>query len=273
MFVSPMLLERVEEPKNTDDYITELKLDGIRLILTKFENKMRLYSRHNNEITSLFDDILEGLNIPNGTVLDGEIVVPGKNGHPNFEALMERFKSKKSTHPLQYCVFDIIYFEGKNISSYPLLKRKEILSQLEFTDKVVYLNWLTGNGTPYFNAVKDLDLEGIVQKKIESKYQINKRSKDWLKIINYKYADVYLTGISKKRKSFLLQSLDGQSIGTMEFVPIQQRRIIYNEIRNTGITEDDNFIFFNKKIKCNVKFRNWTSNGKLRIPSFNKFIS
>jgi DNA ligase-1 len=54
MFVSPMLLERVDEAFDSDDYITELKLDGIRLLLTKFENKIRLYTRHNNEVTAMF---------------------------------------------------------------------------------------------------------------------------------------------------------------------------------------------------------------------------
>ncbi|TDL75316.1 hypothetical protein E2R56_05690 [Rhodococcus qingshengii] len=70
MFISPSLLERIDEPFDSDDYLAELKLGGIRLFLTKFNNKIRLYTRHNNEVTALFPEIYENLDIPNGTILD-----------------------------------------------------------------------------------------------------------------------------------------------------------------------------------------------------------
>lgn len=79
MFVSPMLLHSIKEPFDDDDYITELKFDGIRLILSKFNDQIKLYTRHNNEITSKFPELLD-LNIPNGTVLDGEIIVAAPGG-------------------------------------------------------------------------------------------------------------------------------------------------------------------------------------------------
>ncbi|MCM2534176.1 ATP-dependent DNA ligase [Neobacillus pocheonensis] len=271
MFFAPMLLQKTNEPFDDDSYITELKLDGIRLILSKFDNKVKLYTRHNNEVTALFKEIYENLNIPDGTVLDGELIVPGTDGAPNFEAVMERFKSKKSQHFLQYCVFDIIYFNGKNIAAKPLIERKEILSSLDFDqERIVTVQWTEGHGVPYFNIVKKRDLEGIVLKRKDSQYEINKRTDKWLKVINYKYKDVLITGILKKDQSFLLSPLDSnQNIGVMEFVPTKERKQIYREIEQTGITENEKAIYFKQGIPCNVKFRNWTSKGKLRIPSFN----
>lgn len=47
MFLAPMLLQKIDYPFDDDSYITELKLDGIRLILSKFHNKVRLFTRHN----------------------------------------------------------------------------------------------------------------------------------------------------------------------------------------------------------------------------------
>ncbi|TDK58125.1 ATP-dependent DNA ligase [Bacillus salipaludis] len=275
MFISPMLLERVDQPFDSDEYITELKLDGIRLLLSKFNNKIHLYTRHNNEVTALFKEIYENLNIPDGTILDGELIVPGTDGAPNFEAVMERFKSKNSSHYLQYCVFDILYYKGQKVTQLPLLERKKLLAELEFDEKrMVHVQWIEGNGIPYFNLVKERGLEGIVLKKKDSKYEINKRSNHWQKVINYSYQDVYLTGMNKKDHSFLLSSIeDGTNIGVMEFVPNQERKYIHEKVRDIGAKETDKLIIFNEGIKCNVKFRNWTSNQKLRIPSFHKWIS
>ncbi|MEH7748243.1 RNA ligase family protein [Neobacillus drentensis] len=275
MFVSPMLLERIEEPFNSDDYIAELKLDGIRLLLSKFNNKIRLYTRHNNEVTALFREIYENLDLPDETILDGELIVLGDDGSPNFEYVMERFRSKKSRHFIQFCVFDIIYYNGNKVADLPLMKRKELLMGLRFDQKrIVPVQWVEGNGIPYFNAVLERDLEGIVLKKKDSKYEINRRSDNWLKVINYKYQDVLITGMLKKERSFLLSNLDNsEHIGVMEFMPIVERKKIFSVINNMQTNETDNFVRFKKGIPCNVKFRNWTSNGKLRIPSFHKWIS
>lgn len=58
MFVSPMLLHKSEKPFEDTGYITELKLDGIRLILSKFNYQIRLYTRHNKEVTTKFPELL-----------------------------------------------------------------------------------------------------------------------------------------------------------------------------------------------------------------------
>jgi ATP-dependent DNA ligase len=70
----------------------------------------------------------------------------------------------------------------------------------------------------------------------------------------------------KKDQSFLLSTInDDKNIGVMEFVPAKERKQIYREIEQTRITENDKAIYFKNGIPCNVKFRNWTSKGKLRI--------
>lgn len=64
-----MLLQKVDEPFDNDEWLTELKLDGIRLLVSKWNNKIKCYTRHNNEVTFLFSE-LQSLNIPDGTILD-----------------------------------------------------------------------------------------------------------------------------------------------------------------------------------------------------------
>jgi DNA ligase 1 len=276
MFVSPMLLQKSERPFEDESYITELKLDGIRLILSKFNNKVRLYTRHHNEVTSRFPELLD-TDIPNGTVLDGEIIVTGEQGKPDFESMMERFMSSKSRSPIQYCVFDVIYHKGEKVTHLPLIERKKLLkSFVPQSEVVVLVQWLLGNAEAYFNLTKENDLEGIVMKKANSRYQIGKRSDDWLKVINYQYADAYITGLRKDEFGLLLGLEDGQRIraaGTMEFMGAPDRAKFYRDYKDLIVDENKKFIFLKPEMRCRVKFRNFTKDGMLRIPSFVEFIS
>ncbi|MFJ7685231.1 hypothetical protein [Peribacillus butanolivorans] len=123
------------------------------------------------------------LDIPPGTILDGEIIVTDQ-GKPNFEAMLQRFQSKKSEHTVQYCVFDVIYHNGQKVTHLPLHERKELLEEIvEDSNLICKVKWMYGNGPAYFELVKQQGLEGIVQKKANSKYQIGKRSQEWRKVI------------------------------------------------------------------------------------------
>lgn len=159
-------------------------MDGFRCIWTKVQGKVRIYTRHNNEITANFPELIS-LNIEDGTVLDGEIIVTDDDGKPNFEKVMERFRSKKSPHEISFTVFDILYYKGEKVTSLSLLQRKELLEKVipHDTPLLTKVQWTIGNGVAYFNLVKDMGLEGIVSKKVDSTYQIDKRSDDWKKVI------------------------------------------------------------------------------------------
>ncbi|WP_349730435.1 hypothetical protein [Peribacillus frigoritolerans] len=276
MFISPMLLHKTEQPLEDDGFITELKLDGIRLILSKFNDQIKLYTRHNNEVTMKFPEFLQ-LDIPDGTILDGEIIVTDRQGKPDFEAMMERFQSKKSEHSIQYCVFDVIYHNGQKVTHLLLHERKELLDKIvEDTDLICKVRWMYGNSPAYFNLVKQQGLEGIVQKKANSQYQINKRSYDWLKVINYQYTDAVITGLRKDEFGLLLGIEENNRIkpaGIMEFVTPSARMEFYSQCQDLIVDENKKFIYLDPKIKCRVKFRNYTKNGLLRIPSFVEYIS
>ncbi|MGM0874494.1 MAG: ATP-dependent DNA ligase [Bacillota bacterium] len=272
MFVFPMLLHKSDYPFDDDSYITELKIDGIRIIWTKFNDKVRIYTRHNNEVTSIYPE-LTNIDLPNGCIIDGEIVVSDEeNGKPDFEATMERFMSKKSNHQIQYCVFDIIYLNGKKVSSLPLLQRKALLEDIIPSNHpyIATVKWMHGNGTAYFDLVKQNGLEGIVMKKVEnSPYEIGKRSYSWLKVINYQYENIYITGICKDEFGLLLSFLDGKPAGLMEFMPPDDRKKLNSMHRVKSETDKFRFI---ESIKCRIKYRNLTKQRKLRIPSFVEWL-
>ncbi|WP_342042587.1 ATP-dependent DNA ligase [Bacillus sp. OTU2372] len=273
MFISPMLLHKSKEPFSSDDYITELKLDGIRLIYSVDEaGKARLYSRHNNEITSKFPEI-HNLDIPPGTVLDGEIIISDIFGKPDFEAVMSRFMSSRDKTPVTFVTFDVIQHKGERITNLPLLERKDILAEIVPEDNtlIAKTQFIQGNGEAYFDAVKAQALEGIVLKRKDSRYEVGKRSNSWLKVINYQYLDAYVVGYRNQPKKFgfLLAFEDGRYAGVMELgVPEAARRDVYVK---PMIREEKDFTFI-EPLKCRVKYRNLTKAGLLRLPSFVEWI-
>ena len=268
-----MLLHKTDQPFDSDDYITELKLDGIRLIYSVDEKgKVRLYSRHKNEITSKFPE-LHNLDIPPGTVLDGELIVSDEKGKPDFEAVMSRFMSSKDRTPITFIAFDVIQYKGERITNLPLLKRKEVLAEVvpEDNSLIAKTQFIEGHGEAYFDAVKAKVLEGIVLKRKDSRYEVGKRSNSWLKVINYQYLDVFVVGFRTQPKNFglLLAYEDGRYAGVMELgVPMSARRNVYGK----PIIREENDFTFIKPVTCRVKYRNLTKAGLLRLPSFVEWI-
>jgi DNA ligase 1 len=263
-----MLLQRVDEPFDSADYITELKLDGIRLIYSvDYDGKVRLYTRHNNEVTSKFPE-LTNLGIPAGTVLDGELIVTDKDGKPDFEAMMSRFMSERNSTPkVSFVAFDVIKYKNERVTATTLLERKELLTDIIKHDsaQLSKVQFITGMGRAYFDVVCDQSLEGIVLKRKDSRYHVGKRSRDWLKVINYHYTEVFITGYRKKEFGLLLSDLEGNNVGVMELgVPQQAKEYISNA---AIIDENENFRFI-EPLKCRVKFRHYTKAGLLRLPSF-----
>jgi DNA ligase 1 len=248
-------------------------LDGVRLIYSVDQaGKVRLYSRHNNEITAKFPE-LHNIDLPPGTILDGELIVSDNAGKPDFEAMMRRFMSSKDKSPVSFVAFDVIQNEGARVTKLPLLERKEILAELLLNDSALIAKsqFIEGHGEAYFDAIKAQALEGIVLKRKDSRYEVGKRSHSWLKVINYQYADIFVVGYRKQPKDFgwLLANADGKYMGVMELgVPADEKEKVY---RAPIIKETDDFAYI-APIGVRVKYRNLTKAGLLRLPSFVEWV-
>lgn len=276
MFISPMLLEYAADnkPFNSEDYITELKLDGIRLIATKINDRVRLYTRHNNEITANFPELVDDIyaNVPDGTILDGELIVTGIDGKPDFEAMMERFKSRKSKHKATFCVFDIVKYNKKDMNNLPLIVRKGALeTAFSDTSNMVKSKFIHGNAEKYFELVKSQQLEGIVMKRSDSKYEIDKRSANWKKVIAYDMDEFYIAGYKRDEFGWLLS--DGEKIlGVMELgVGEKERKAGYKIFQQLKTGENNKTVYIKPVIKVVVKFRGYYKSGMLRLPVFEHF--
>src|SRR5207245_3194571 len=113
-------------------------------------------------------------------ILDGEIVAFDEEGRPSFQLLQNR---GKEAHPMQYVVFDIVYFDGQRLFKVPLEDRKRLLRDVvRDAGLLKYSDHVLGQGTDFFKAAQQKRLEGIVAKLRDSPYLPGVRSSAWLKI-------------------------------------------------------------------------------------------
>ncbi len=282
MFITPMLLEKKETPFDDDRYIFEPKINGHRLILSMEKGIVRLFTRHNNEVTSQYPELH---NVPvddnSDIVLDGEVAcINPETGSIDFEMIMERFKMKKPMgiqeavirQPVHFFVFDILRYKGEDLRDLTLVERKKILEQVLTSNRYISpLMRVDDIGVSLFDAIREKKLEGIVAKKKVSKY-VGRRDANWLKIINYTYAEVQIAGYRKNQFGWLMQH-HGKAIGILELAVPSAHKQAFNGIAKTIVTgEDRNFVYVEPVIKAKVRFRNFYRSGLLRTPEFVEFV-
>jgi len=204
--ISPMLAESTDKPFSRDGWIFEMKYDGVRVIASKdVAGRVRQWSRRGRDTTGVYPEITRALShLPVGDfVLDGEIVALDEEGRPSFERLQERFtqsdpmeiRRMETEVPVVLFAFDLLAVGGHDLTSLPLVRRKEILSL--FCPRVGYVrhaDHLERDGLALFELAREHDREGIVAKRADSKYQPGKRSRDWLKMKVPRGADVVVVG-------------------------------------------------------------------------------
>jgi len=281
MFIEPMLLGRREVPFDDSRYVFEPKIDGHRLLLSRIDGAVRLYTRHNNEVTARYPEMHEVPVDGADVILDGEVARMDETGWIDFELIMERFRLTKEprileavrTKPVVYYVFDVLQYRGEDTRKWPLTERQALLKRI-LTPNRHFSPVLTveNGGIALFDVIKSHKLEGIVAKRKDSVY-VGRRSESWLKIINYQYADVTIAGYRKGDFGWLAH-IDGRPAGVIELaVPAAARREFYAAARSIMTGEDRNFVYVRPAIKARVRFRNYYKSGMLRAPEFVAFVT
>lgn len=195
--VKPMKATLVDEPFNDPDWVYEVKWDGYRAIASVSKGNAELISRNNIAFDKYYPiiDLLKGWNI--NAVLDGEILVINEKGISDFGAL-QNWRSEADGN-LVYYVFDILWYEGKNLMDLPLLQRQAILKEVLPTndDRIRQSQVFEARGVDFFDAAEKIGLEGIMAKKSDSVYTSDLRSKEWLKIKVQRRQEVVIAGFTK----------------------------------------------------------------------------
>jgi bifunctional non-homologous end joining protein LigD len=196
--IKPMLATLVDEPFDDPDWQYEVKWDGYRALAFINKGKVELFSRNNKSFNEKFYPIYDLLNEWKiNAVLDGEILVLNNKGISNFGSL-QNWRSEADGE-LVFYVFDILWYEGKNLMELPLYERQAVLNDILPTDddRVRLGKVFKASGVDFFDAAERMGLEGIIAKKTNSTYVSDRRSKEWLKIKVHKRQEVIIAGFTK----------------------------------------------------------------------------
>lgn len=190
-FIPPMLATP-GKPFDSDDFLFEVKWDGTRGLAFIEDGTYRLVNRRRIDFTERYPEFGFLADLPPGTVLDGEVVVL-HGGKPSFDRLMAReqlrtpmkIKSSSRAMPATYIVFDLLYENYVPVMNKPLHERRERLQALvEACDDEHFImsEGIVGKGVAFYEEAVKLGLEGVIAKRLDSRYLPGKRTPAWLKI-------------------------------------------------------------------------------------------
>jgi len=296
--VSPMLATLVDKPFDNNGWLYEIKWDGYRAVAFMNKGFVTLKSRNDKSFNEKFYPVFQALNGWGvNAIIDGEVVVVNEKGSANFGAL-QNWRSEADGELLFY-VFDILWYDGYDLKSLPLLERKAILKQLIPDNPSIQLSRdFDTSGIEFLEAAKTMGLEGIMAKRKDSTYTIGDRTRNWLKIKANRRQEVVIGGYtknvdSKKPFSSLLVgvfengkfvytgkigtgfNIKGQRDLLERFKSLVVDRPVFTE--EPDINKPSRFrpnppkataVWLKPKLVCEVSFAEMTSDGVMRHPSF-----
>jgi bifunctional non-homologous end joining protein LigD len=302
-FVDPMKAKLLEKPPATGNWIYELKFDGIRLIAVKDDGKVSLLSRNQNDLSSRFPEIVQAVeNLPaRECVIDGELVAVDEEGRSSFQLLQAREMEGRKP-PIYFYAFDLLQLDGKSLLSLPLEARKNVLEKLcaGGRDPIRYSGAISGDVSWLLMEVKRRGLEGIIGKLRNSVYEPGRRSGAWIKLKcvseqefviggytppqgarkhfgavlvgyyenkNLVFAGKVGTGFTAKSLANLHKQFQAEKRPDCPFVDLPSKQ---NGQWVQAITPSimKKMHWIRPKFVAEIKFAEWTRDGKLRAPVF-----
>src|ERR1700730_18072861 len=180
-FIEPMECLAASKLPEGSNFVWEVKLDGYRVVAVKSASGVTLFSRRRKSLNRQFPYIVDALaGLPEGTVVDGELVAIDDRGRPEFN-LLQNFRAESSR--IHYYIFDLLCLKGRDFTPLPLVERRALLKSLvAVKDKRIRTcDYVEAAPNDMLAAVREQRLEGIVGKQKNSHYQPGKRSGAWIK--------------------------------------------------------------------------------------------
>jgi bifunctional non-homologous end joining protein LigD len=182
-FIEPCLPTRTALPPLGPGWLHEIKYDGFRLMARRDRRRVRLLSRRGHDWTQRFRLIADAVASLRcrSCLIDGEAVVSDEEGIPDFKLLIRKRRYRSA----QLYAFDLLELDGEDLRREPIERRKRVLEQLLGQDRAGLLisQPIDATADVAFKHICQLGLEGIVSKKLGSRYESG-RSSLWLKTIN-----------------------------------------------------------------------------------------
>ena len=288
----PMLATLEERVPKGDGWLFEIKWDGYRIIARIAGGDAELRSRRDQDYTERFANVAKelpkALKTPD-CVVDGEVCALDEQGRPSFSAMQQ---GKRGT-PIVYYVFDLLEVEGEPLVDLPLVERRKRLEKLlDRRNRTVRLSEGFDDGEALLRAVKQQGLEGIVAKRLDSRYAVGRRTREWLKIKPGGRQEFVIAGYTKG------QGRRAGAFGSLVLAVYRGGELSYVGNCGTGFTDEEierllaklrpleretspfpavpkmprvrkgDVVWVEPKLVCEVDFVEWTHDGHLRAPSY-----
>jgi bifunctional non-homologous end joining protein LigD len=191
--VVPMLAKLAGLPGSEEGWAAEVKWDGVRAIAYCRPGRLELQTRNLRTVTEQYPEVrrLARQIGARDAVLDGELVAFDEEGRPSFERLQQRIhqtsesvvRRRMKSHPVTYVIFDLLYLDGHDLSAEPYTRRRELLEELGLDGPSWQVPaYSVGHAKELLAASAEHGLEGIVLKRLDSRYTPGKRGGSWLKV-------------------------------------------------------------------------------------------
>lgn len=283
----PQLATLADDVFDSDEWVFETKYDGYRALIQIQGGKAELVSRNGLSFNKKYAPLVKAFGqIKDDMILDGEIVVEDTKGKSHFQWL-QYYNDNPGRGKLKCYVFDILYFNGFDLTSLKLLQRKRILEALlKENDQIIYSKHAIGKGTKALKQAEKEGGEGLIAKKINSLYHVNKRSKDWLKIKITKEQEMVIGGFTDPQGG-------RTAFGSLLLGYYEDGKFVYSGKCGTGFNEESlkdmhaklkklevkespfavkpkerGAHFVKPELVAQIKYTEWTETGSLRHPVF-----
>lgn len=293
------------EPITTDkaptgeQWIAQVKWDGVR-VLTYYDGSIcRLFNRRLNERTLQYPELveIERYCSASSVILDGEIIAL-KHGKPSFHTVMKRDSIRQpgkvapacKETPIVYMIFDILFYNGKWVTDQTLTQRSEILSEIISLQEDVQIVESFENAEMLYDVIVSQEMEGVVYKDLTSTYSINGKDRRWQKQKNYGDLVAVIGGVTLRGSvvNALLMGLYSQEgglwyighVGTGKLTAAEWgylteliQPLIINQSPFTNIPERiKSALWVKPVITVKVQFIEWTEGHTLRQPSIQAIV-
>lgn len=246
--VQLMLAETRREPFNRQGWVFELKYDGYRVLAAKRPpagetHRVLLLTRAGNDATRTFPEIARAVAaLPYGEILlDGEAVVLDANGRPDFGLLQKRGQLRRPADvergalvlPVTFFAFDLLAFEGKDLRTLPLERRKELLrTLLPKSGTLRFADHVPERGADLFREARRLGVEGVMAKKADAPY-VGGRSPHWLKVRADHEDDFVVVGYTVAKGA----RTGFGALHLAQYEPGKPRRLVYSGRAGSGFSD------------------------------------
>ena len=289
-FVEPMGSTITDKLPRGNEWIFEVKWDGVRGLIYIDDGRLKIFTRNQNRCEHRYPELL---GLPKHikakqAILDGELVVMDENGVSKFELIQPRIHTEVKgpvQNPVHLFVFDLLWLDGRDLRGEPLAERKKLLAKILKPWPLLRVSEsFEGGGEVLLEAAKASGLEGLMAKKASSVYE-SRRSANWLKVKLTSEQEFVIGGYTPGERDYF---------GSLAIGYFEDEELRYAGNVGTGFTQKtlgdlwklleplktakQPFAKVDKiprgtewvkpELVAQIKYANWTSDKKLRAPVF-----